>query len=131
MIRRPPRSTLFPYTTLFRSDNFAVRGFDIDVLRNGECHEQFLGFRVLLLEVAERDDYKDVHARAEEQSLVVLKYADNFVNGTIDAHGFAEGVRVGEKRFADGRAQHDDRPRMLLIERADEAAALDVKQRNR
>src|SRR3989475_3760753 len=30
MIRRPPRSTLFPYTTLFRSDanifNIAVRG---------------------------------------------------------------------------------------------------------
>src|SRR5438309_8053734 len=27
MIRRPPRSTLFPYTTLFRSgDDFAVRG---------------------------------------------------------------------------------------------------------
>src|SRR3712207_6912765 len=24
MIRRPPRSTLFPYTTLFRSDPFAV-----------------------------------------------------------------------------------------------------------
>src|SRR3712207_9428086 len=24
MIRRPPRSTLFPYTTLFRSDAFAV-----------------------------------------------------------------------------------------------------------
>src|SRR3712207_8342768 len=23
MIRRPPRSTLFPYTTLFRSDNFS------------------------------------------------------------------------------------------------------------
>src|SRR5690349_22377381 len=26
MIRRPPRSTLFPYTTLFRSDGPAVRG---------------------------------------------------------------------------------------------------------
>src|SRR2546425_9623369 len=25
MIRRPPRSTLFPYTTLFRSHQFAVR----------------------------------------------------------------------------------------------------------
>src|SRR5258707_1869116 len=25
MIRRPPRSTLFPYTTLFRSYRFAVR----------------------------------------------------------------------------------------------------------
>src|SRR5258708_11058959 len=35
MIRRPPRSTLFPYTTLFRSDLFlglaerAVRGIDL------------------------------------------------------------------------------------------------------
>src|SRR5207249_8707032 len=25
MIRRPPRSTLFPYTTLFRSDHFSGR----------------------------------------------------------------------------------------------------------
>src|SRR5258708_29948030 len=25
MIRRPPRSTLFPYTTLFRSNNFPTR----------------------------------------------------------------------------------------------------------
>src|SRR3712207_9475807 len=28
MIRRPPRSTLFPYTTLFRSDGKAVAGRD-------------------------------------------------------------------------------------------------------
>src|SRR3989441_9526764 len=26
MIRRPPRSTLFPYTTLFRSEDLAQRG---------------------------------------------------------------------------------------------------------
>src|SRR2546427_6777651 len=26
MIRRPPRSTLFPYTTLFRSHRFAITG---------------------------------------------------------------------------------------------------------
>src|SRR5256885_13616779 len=32
MIRRPPRSTLFPYTTLFRS---AVPGFDQTVLLRG------------------------------------------------------------------------------------------------
>src|SRR2546427_7663686 len=31
MIRRPPRSTLFPYTTLFRSHN--GQGFDVPVLR--------------------------------------------------------------------------------------------------
>src|SRR2546430_11547302 len=28
MIRRPPRSTLFPYTTLFRSDDRAARSVD-------------------------------------------------------------------------------------------------------
>src|SRR3712207_9093816 len=27
MIRRPPRSTLFPYTTLFRSDNILIDRF--------------------------------------------------------------------------------------------------------
>src|SRR5688572_33248821 len=29
MIRRPPRSTLFPYTTLFRSAALKTRGLDI------------------------------------------------------------------------------------------------------
>src|SRR2546430_11113820 len=37
MIRRPPRSTLFPYTTLFRSQDFGDRPLDIVVhsLANG------------------------------------------------------------------------------------------------
>src|SRR2546428_6417790 len=30
MIRRPPRSTLFPYTTLFRSSVFINRNFGLD-----------------------------------------------------------------------------------------------------
>src|SRR5258708_17139941 len=29
MIRRPPRSTLFPYTTLFRSVDIILVGFDV------------------------------------------------------------------------------------------------------
>src|SRR3989441_10416314 len=35
MIRRPPRSTLFPYTTLFRSDLAGKIGFEY-VLEHGE-----------------------------------------------------------------------------------------------
>src|SRR3712207_7760201 len=31
MIRRPPRSTLFPYTTLFRSLGAVARGDDVEV----------------------------------------------------------------------------------------------------
>src|SRR5258705_5855423 len=30
MIRRPPRSTLFPYTTLFRSDDMSAIGQSLD-----------------------------------------------------------------------------------------------------
>src|SRR6266487_5928523 len=33
MIRRPPRSTLFPYTTLFRSTRIVVRGQECGELR--------------------------------------------------------------------------------------------------
>src|SRR5258708_40104624 len=33
MIRRPPRSTLFPYTTLFRSSNYFSTGVDNEPLR--------------------------------------------------------------------------------------------------
>src|SRR3712207_9342596 len=43
MIRRPPRSTLFPYTTLFRSPPFVLRGKSIEKLRvlaHDEVREQ-------------------------------------------------------------------------------------------
>src|SRR5258708_28494832 len=33
MIRRPPRSTLFPYTTLFRSRRDVEHGAELDALR--------------------------------------------------------------------------------------------------
>src|SRR5260221_8210774 len=33
MIRRPPRSTLFPYTTLFRSSSFVSPGWRVETMR--------------------------------------------------------------------------------------------------
>src|SRR5256885_12346036 len=44
MIRRPPRSTLFPYTTLFRSREPARAGF---------CREQHITTKEQLLELRE------------------------------------------------------------------------------
>src|SRR5690349_23147540 len=38
MIRRPPRSTLFPYTTLFRSGRPPGRGDEEDSRRQGRRH---------------------------------------------------------------------------------------------
>src|SRR5258707_2517615 len=67
MIRRPPRSTLFPYTTLFRSF-FAVDGFQLQVgLRFSRdagvrvasaCARQTRGF-VRVDGDADEDDYSE------------------------------------------------------------------------
>src|SRR3712207_7801478 len=40
MIRRPPRSTLFPYTTLFRSGRLVKKGY-VGTKRNGRAYEYF------------------------------------------------------------------------------------------
>src|SRR3712207_7052204 len=39
MIRRPPRSTLFPYTTLFRSTKLRTEGGELIVIPNGEIRQ--------------------------------------------------------------------------------------------
>src|SRR3712207_8649352 len=43
MIRRPPRSTLFPYTTLFRSRGRVGLGFEQVAQRIDECRLRFGG----------------------------------------------------------------------------------------
>src|SRR3712207_5113336 len=54
MIRRPPRSTLFPYTTLFRSFNYTWTEFSLDAWANpcsveGMCASLLLSIRIALL----------------------------------------------------------------------------------
>src|SRR3712207_6979288 len=44
MIRRPPRSTLFPYTTLFRSDKFLLAGGETNFQQR--CHDRVGKFMV-------------------------------------------------------------------------------------
>src|SRR2546426_12075870 len=55
MIRRPPRSTLFPYTTLFRSPDPAARGVARDRLVRvvDEVHEHLLDLIAVHLDVGE------------------------------------------------------------------------------
>src|SRR3712207_7848409 len=45
MIRRPPRSTLFPYTTLFRSDRDAVENAINGMLTGLDPHSSYLNQR--------------------------------------------------------------------------------------
>src|SRR5256886_3259211 len=94
MIRRPPRSTLFPYTTLFRSATpIVVRGPCGGYVRGGAFHSQnpeaaFFhtpGLKIVypptardakgLIKASIRDDapdlyleHKSLHSRIKEQS---------------------------------------------------------------
>src|SRR2546426_2656583 len=64
MIRRPPRSTLFPYTTLFRSD--AERG------RRTHRHDVLSGRREWRLRLENRSDRKSTRLNS---SHLVISYA--------------------------------------------------------
>src|SRR5690349_23958468 len=58
MIRRPPRSTLFPYTTLFRSV-----GHTVDKRRDFGRHARVVVFRTALVEISLPGLVHDVEAR--------------------------------------------------------------------
>src|SRR3712207_7778275 len=87
MIRRPPRSTLFPYTTLFRSDQLSLaigrRGqnvrlasqltrWDIDILTEAEESErrqdEFRKRSALFVEALDADDVIAGLLRSEEHT---------------------------------------------------------------
>src|SRR3712207_7019123 len=69
MIRRPPRSTLFPYTTLFRSG----------ALRVGSAHDLAVAEHGVLAFQHLHDDGRgdhEVHQLAEERTLLVDRIED-------------------------------------------------------
>src|SRR3712207_8129698 len=61
MIRRPPRSTLFPYTTLFRSPG---ADFEIAALR----HSDDAALAATLAPLIERQRADHLHVRSEEHT---------------------------------------------------------------
>src|SRR3712207_8757321 len=68
MIRRPPRSTLFPYTTLFRSQGVGERLADADEERlHDEARGALLVGQLVGDEGAERL-HRDVDGRSEEHT---------------------------------------------------------------
>src|SRR5690349_24009354 len=68
MLRRPPRSTLFPYTTLFRSPQTARVADDPDPRpgRRGQRREQAAGVEQLL-ERVDADDPRVVEERVDRR----------------------------------------------------------------
>ena len=73
MIRRPPRSTLFPYTTLFRSLDKTILGFDCVAVTlvpfNGYENQFPTAFRINLREnICGNLVRRHMHGRSEEHT---------------------------------------------------------------
>src|SRR3712207_8199529 len=80
MIRRPPRSTLFPYTTLFRSHRVggvveAVGGAHGRARRVGAVHARHRNRALARLAVVERDDPADRKSTRLNSSHANISYA--------------------------------------------------------
>src|SRR5260221_4892672 len=71
MIRRPPRSTLFPYTTLFRSPR-ELRGFVAQRIEHALLNERVLGRQVFALVVLLGVDA----GRSEEHTSELQSHSD-------------------------------------------------------
>src|SRR3712207_9019790 len=71
MIRRPPRSTLFPYTTLFRSDAVSWLGERKKLARSTAIGQSVAAVSVGVIDGEPRLDLayeEDVRARSEEHT---------------------------------------------------------------
>src|SRR5256885_12678379 len=67
MIRRPPRSTLFPYTTLFRS-NVNHRAVLTDLTSNSQAFYAQMGYRLPWFERSVKPYYRSEEHTSELQS---------------------------------------------------------------
>src|SRR5437588_2501875 len=74
MIRRPPRSTLFPYTTLFRSRLFLILALLTLVLASGLAAQSTANKRVTASAVAEDEDL--TRLRSEEHTSELQSHSD-------------------------------------------------------
>src|SRR5687768_6111007 len=56
MIQRPPRSTLFPYTTLFRSETFLPQLVDVVVREMGDAYPELRSHRDTVVSVIRNEE---------------------------------------------------------------------------
>src|SRR2546425_11758207 len=87
MIRRPPRSTLFPYTTLFRSDVFALQD---------EVSQKIVGVLAVKLTIPEKDRLGRTPTRNLEAYDYVLRGMEYQRRTTEEANADARKMRSEE-----------------------------------
>src|SRR3712207_54482 len=128
MIRRPPRSTLFPYTTLFRSLAHTGTGRDDDHLAGLQAVGELVevtdaGGHAAGGAAAGRDRVQLVHRRLQDvlEARVVLAHAllgdvvDLLLGAVDDVVDVALAARRAVAQLDDARARLDQAPQHGLL----------------
>src|SRR3712207_8697274 len=114
MIRRPPRSTLFPYTTLFRSRDYTAVGFALAsaisaatliplALQGAEVHSQITWISALNLEAGVLADPLAIIMTnlVAWISFLIMVYSTGYMHGDRDLTRYwffrSEERRVGKE----------------------------------
>src|SRR5947199_3434451 len=86
MIRRPPRSTLFPYTTLFRSRDFAREGVGgLRTVDHAPGHDDFLVGRPRPFEIGDGRSEEHTSELQSLRHLVCRLLLEKKKKKTVDA----------------------------------------------
>src|SRR2546429_8059140 len=113
MIRRPPRSTLFPYTTLFRSLIVEEEAPPIERVRNVVLHRGFAGLlcprecspnlgKCVVAErvtLASRDVPRDLHRVLHSRELTIPEQLQDVTNINLIHNGFLVRSIFGHTQF--------------------------------
>src|SRR3989449_10943496 len=110
MIRRPPRSTLFPYTTLFRSFNFQPSTFNSRIVTYREFVQSGLSPRMLAQAIAERSGRERVSevflspnafAHRTSESSIAEQLGDVLIANGLPRPAPADDDRIGGWQLMD------------------------------
>src|SRR2546429_6616989 len=93
MIRRPPRSTLFPYTTLFRSVAAAVDAPLADPLRQLRNH-QIVAVELLRLERRSEEHTSELQSRLHLVCRLLLEKKKHNMSNHLDTSCNRDGISI-------------------------------------
>src|SRR2546430_15732617 len=112
MIRRPPRSTLFPYTTLFRSLDEVAETILPETKTPGAKAAHVGAFMALMV----TDTYEDREQQIFRAGMRQLERASFMAAKPAQRLALLERLHREEEAYMDGKADHAPRPHLRLLQ---------------
>src|SRR3712207_9296864 len=102
MIRRPPRSTLFPYTTLFRSKNYFCESKYQISNNNKKNHYK-------MAEQKNQNEHLNVEDALTQSEAFLIKYKKAIIGGVAAIVIIVAGIIMYKNLYAEPRERSEER----------------------